>query len=66
MSRRLVLRSGAEMDLFEAAGWYEQKQAGLGRDFRKEFWIAANRALENPHYFPLVTHATRCSPSSIK
>jgi plasmid stabilization system protein ParE len=33
VTRKLVLRLDAKLDLEEALDWYEQKRAGLGKDF---------------------------------
>ncbi|MEW6302515.1 MAG: type II toxin-antitoxin system RelE/ParE family toxin [Verrucomicrobiota bacterium] len=46
--RRLVVRLEAEIDLAEAALWYEDRQAGLGLDFVAEVRAAIRRAVRNP------------------
>lgn len=36
MKWRVALRPEVETDVAEAAGWYENRQAGLGRRFAEE------------------------------
>ena len=38
----------AEQELFEAASWYESKEAGLGLRFRDEILHVLNRILDDP------------------
>lgn len=38
----------AELELFEAAAWYESKESGLGKRFRNEIAHVLNRILEDP------------------
>jgi plasmid stabilization system protein ParE len=42
MSRRLIIRPAAEQDLSEAAHWYEERGAGLG----KEYLFAVDQTIE--------------------
>ncbi|WP_020589902.1 type II toxin-antitoxin system RelE/ParE family toxin [Desulfobacter curvatus] len=38
----------AELELFEAATWYESKEPGLGKRFRNEVAHVLDRILEDP------------------
>ncbi len=38
----------AEQELFEAAFWYESKEAGLGIRFRDEIFHILNRIVDDP------------------
>ncbi len=38
----------AELELFEAAAWYESKEPGLGKRFRNEVAHVLDRILEDP------------------
>ena len=38
----------AEQELFEAAYWYESKEAGLGIRFRDEIFHILNRIVDDP------------------
>lgn len=45
---RLTYHPDAEVELAEAAQFYERKVAGLGTQFRQEFDLAIARILETP------------------
>lgn len=54
MSRRLIIRPEAEVDVLEAAVWYEAREHGLGLAFTSEIRAAIKRALDTPlFYLPL-------------
>lgn len=38
----------AELELFEAAAWYESKEPGLGKRFRNEVAHVLDRIIEDP------------------
>jgi plasmid stabilization system protein ParE len=38
----------AEIELFEAAAWYESKETGLGKRFRNEVAHVLDRIVEDP------------------
>ncbi len=59
MSRRLVLRVQAEVDIDEAASWYEVERAGLGVNFIQDVNFLLERVEENPFQFPVVHGETR-------
>lgn len=48
------LRVEAEIDLFEAALWYETEREGLGFDFDAEVHRTLERIAENPNLFPVI------------
>lgn len=52
MIRRLTIRVQAEVDLTDAAVWYEDQQSGLGREFLAEAELAIGSAAANPRQFP--------------
>ena len=59
MSRRLVLRVQAEVDIDEAGSWYEAEQAGLGAKFIQDVNSLLERVEDNPFQFPVVHDETR-------
>lgn len=48
MSYRLVVRPEVDADLIEAEAWYEQQEAGLGREFLKAARETIDRLSANP------------------
>lgn len=57
MSLRLIVRPEAEVDIMEAALWYESREPGMGLEVIAELHAALERALENPlAYLLLRTH----------
>jgi toxin ParE1/3/4 len=54
MSYRLRIRLAAEVDVAEAAQWYNERQLGLGEKFIREVDEAIVRILENPLAFPII------------
>ena len=48
MSRELIVELGAESDIAEGYGWYEERQSGLGSRFLEELDTAFARLAENP------------------
>ena len=53
--RALHVRPEAELDMFEAALWYDREQSGLGREFLKAVRYVFGRIEEGALQFPLVT-----------
>lgn len=49
---RVVIRIEAEVDITDAAVWYEQQQPGLGHEFLSEIESAIASAAENPFRYP--------------
>jgi toxin ParE1/3/4 len=52
--RSLILLPRAEVDLFDAAIWYETERQGLGRAFEADFDRIVSRVQSSPHQFPEV------------
>jgi len=44
----IELLEEAEIELFEAATWYESKETGLGKRFRNEIAHVLDRIIEDP------------------
>jgi plasmid stabilization system protein ParE len=61
MRAELRFRPEIELDVREAAGWYEERSQGLGSRFEQEVRAALNRVAERPEAFselgPGVRHA---------
>lgn len=55
MTQGLRLEPVAELDVAEAAHWYEQQRAGLGWEFLAELDRLLDRIRESPHQFPMAT-----------
>jgi plasmid stabilization system protein ParE len=53
-ARRLKIRPLAQLDLAEAALWYQQQRRGLGDEFLEEMGIAFNQICERPESFPTI------------
>jgi hypothetical protein len=49
----LHIRPEAELDILEAAIWYENERAGLGFEFEAELGEIYRRIVENPSQFPI-------------
>ncbi|MEX2495721.1 MAG: type II toxin-antitoxin system RelE/ParE family toxin [Woeseia sp.] len=47
MSRRLIVEPGAESDIEDGYGWYEERQSGLGARFLTELDTTLVRISEN-------------------
>jgi len=54
MSRRLIIRPEAELDLTDAAAWYDSREPGLGLGLLSEVHSAIARALNRPESFTCV------------
>lgn len=54
MSVRLIIRAEAELDITEAAQWYQEQQAGLGVEFINEVRTAIQRVAERPLAWRLI------------
>lgn len=51
MSHRVIIRTGAEDDIADAAMWYERQRAGLGHEFLSEVESAIAGAAANPFLY---------------
>jgi toxin ParE1/3/4 len=49
---RIIVRIEAEVDITDAAIWYEQQRAGLGQEFVAAVDLAIASISENPYRFP--------------
>jgi toxin ParE1/3/4 len=56
MAHRVIIRIEAEVDITDAAIWYERKQSKLGREFVAEVKSAIARAAANPFAYPCLRH----------
>ena len=54
MNHRLIIRPEAEVDMTNAAVWYEHRERGLGLALLSEIRAAIQRALLQPEAFTLV------------
>src|SRR5947209_19874168 len=52
MSYRLVIRYEAEVDITDAAIWYQKQQKGLGDEFVAEVHSTIESVTANPRQFP--------------
>jgi plasmid stabilization system protein ParE len=52
------LREEAELDLEDAASWYESQRSGLGQDFLNTVLKALGSIEQNPLSFPVVYRGT--------
>lgn len=59
MNYSISIRSDAEIDIEDAAIWYEQQRKGLGNDFLDEVQNAIRKMSENPYLYPIVHRNTR-------
>ncbi len=56
---RLVVRPSAELDIQDAADWYEDEEIGLGGQFLDELRDIVHRIRELPSQFPDVGRGIR-------
>ena len=59
MTRRLIVRPLAESDVYDAATWYESRQAGLGLRFLDAVDHVFKRMHTAPLQFPSISSAVR-------
>ena len=59
MTLELRLRPEAELDLSDAALWYEEQRQGLGRQFLDEVLAIFSTLAEAPLTYPIVHRNTR-------
>jgi len=57
--KRVRLTSAADRDYLQAVAWYEEQQAGLGREFEVELERLFARIKDNPEQFPRATLTVR-------
>lgn len=51
---RLLIRPEAREEVAEAAGWYDARERGLGRDFLRAFRAATDLLKRNPLHYQIV------------
>lgn len=59
MSKRLLFRPEARLDIEDAIGWYEDQQPGLGRRLAAELTSLLDRVRTTPLQFPIVGKGVR-------
>ena len=59
MKRAVVFRREARAEFFEAIGWYEEREAGLGQRFARAIGQTLRRILENPQLGRRMTEEVR-------
>jgi hypothetical protein len=59
MTTDVRLRPEAELDLAEAAEWYEEQRPGLGQEFLDEVLATFSTIAERPSMFAIVYRSTR-------
>ncbi len=59
MNRRLIVDSGAELDIGDGFRWYEARRPGLGERFLDELDAAFQRVVENPAAYQQVVSEVR-------
>ena len=59
MKRRLIVRPEAELDIGDAASWYERERQGLGLRFIAELDRVLERIGASPYQFPEIEHGVR-------
>jgi plasmid stabilization system protein ParE len=59
VSYTVHIRHDAELDIEEAAFWYEKQREGLGDEFLDQIQAALRLMAENPYMFPIVHRHTR-------
>jgi plasmid stabilization system protein ParE len=59
MSQRLRIRCEAEIDIADAAAWYEEQRSGLGHEFLDEISQCMSRIAEQPEMNPVLYRSTR-------
>jgi toxin ParE1/3/4 len=59
MNRRLIIRPEAEVDITNAALWYEARERGVGRRLLSEFRAAIERVVTQPEAFSRIREKPR-------
>lgn len=57
--RRTVFSSSADLEVAEAALWYDEQRSGLGEEFLTEIEAAAHAAARSPQLYALVHRELR-------
>jgi plasmid stabilization system protein ParE len=59
VKRRLVVRAGAEKEIVDAAGWYENRSVGLAAEFLRAIDAVIASIERNPLLYPEVASSMR-------
>lgn len=59
MTLPVRIREEAEVDLSDAAIWYEQQRAGLGQEFLDQAFSVLESLPDNPSQYPVVHNSVR-------
>ena len=59
MNRRTFVRPEAQINIREAAVWYEQRETGLGHRFRREIRQSLISITKTPLRFPIIEYGIR-------
>jgi plasmid stabilization system protein ParE len=59
MKRRLLVRPEAQLDITEAARWYDSRESELGTRFVNQMRDTLKQVADNPLRFPIVGHEVR-------
>src|ERR1043166_1280002 len=59
MNRRTFVRPEAQMNIREAAFWYEQRETGLGHRFMGDIRQSLNSIAKMPFRFPIIEKGVR-------
>lgn len=65
MTFRTILNDDAELDLSDAASWYEEQQKGLGKRFLAEVRGVTDRLRANPFSFAFRYQKVRTAPVKV-
>ena len=61
MTLRVVFRRAAELELQEAAVWYDRHRTGLGEEFIREIEAAVERAADSPKRYQIISGDVRAT-----
>ena len=59
MTRRFTILPQAELDVSDAAAWYERRRTGLGYEFLDELDSVLRRVIKDPLQFPKIKNQLR-------
>jgi plasmid stabilization system protein ParE len=59
VTRRLTILPQAELDVSDAAAWYEERRTGLGDEFLDELDSILRRVITDPLQFPKIKNQIR-------
>jgi toxin ParE1/3/4 len=59
MTRRLIVRPRARLELAEASDWYDHQRPDLGADFIRAYEAVAAAILDNPFQYQIIGRGFR-------